>query len=97
MFGLFSFDGLFLCPFGMVQTHFSAFFNNDKIVPQTFFKNAASESGVFELCPPLVRGAPLQCVVLASGPCHSSQWFTQLKEGMDGYLKGSGLTGCILT
>ena len=63
---------------------FSAFFSNGKLVLQTFFKHAASESGVFELCPPLVRGAPLQCVVLASGPWHSSQWFTQLKEGMDG-------------
>ena len=97
MLGLFSFGGLFFRAFGMVQMHFSAFFNNDKIAPQTFFKNAAPEFGVFELCPPLVRGAPLQCVVLASGPWHSSQWFTQLKEGMDRYLKGSGLTGCILT
>lgn len=53
---------------GMVQAHFSAFKINDKIVPQTFFKNDASKSGVFELCLPLVRGALLQCVVLVSGP-----------------------------
>ena len=52
----------------MVQTHYSAFLKNDKIVPQTFFKNDASKSGVFELCLPLVRGALLQCVVLVSGP-----------------------------
>ena len=68
MFGLFSFGDLFLCACFLVQTHCSALLNNAQIVPQTFFKNAAPESGVFELCPPLVRGAPLQSVVLASGP-----------------------------
>ena len=81
MFGLFSFGDLFLCACFLVQTHCSALLNNAQIVPQTFFKNAAPESGVFELCPPLVRGAPLQCVGSASGPWHSSQWFTQLKDG----------------
>ena len=63
---------------GMVQAHFSAFKINDKIVPQTFFKNDASKSGVFELCLPLVRGALLQCVVLVSGPSLCTQGFDRL-------------------